>query len=89
MQQMLKKVYVCGDSGFSVSPSGLERMHNEDGQWVVAKYLCNVEKSAFDLSKGRHVVRIRLFWESGSQHEDFCRLSTLLLNEVMKLHLAA
>jgi serine/threonine protein kinase len=69
--------------------TGLERMHNEDGQWVVAKYLCNVEKSAFDLSKGRHVVRIRLFWESGSQHEDFCRLSTLLLNEVMKLHLAA
>ena len=57
--------------------------------WVVAKYICSVEETDFDITKGRSSVRIRFFWESGSEHEDFCRLSALILNEVMKLHLAA
>ena len=70
------------------SDTGVTRMHAEDGaQWVVAKYTCNVEKTSFDIIKGREVVRIRLFWETGSEHEDFCRLSGLLLDEVMKLRL--
>eukprot|EP00669_Euglena_mutabilis_P007914 TRINITY_DN3088_c0_g1_i4.p2 TRINITY_DN3088_c0_g1~~TRINITY_DN3088_c0_g1_i4.p2 ORF type:complete len:739 (+),score=330.73 TRINITY_DN3088_c0_g1_i4:466-2682(+) len=67
--------------------TGFDRIYDSEAQWVVAKYLCNVEKSDFDLTKGRNVVRIRLFWESGSQHEDFCRLSGAILNEVMKLRL--
>lgn len=67
--------------------TAIDRMYDDAAQWVVAKYLCNVEKSDFDLTKGRNVVRIRLFWESGSQHEDFCRLSGAILNEVMKMRL--
>jgi len=59
--------------------------YTDEAQWVVAKYLCNVEESDFDICKGRCVTRLRLFWESGSHHEDFYRLSGLLLDAVMKL----
>jgi serine/threonine protein kinase len=67
--------------------TGIDRMDASEAQWVVGKYVCNVEKSDFNLDKGRPCIRIRLFWESGSQHEDFYRLSSAILAQVMALHL--
>eukprot|EP00667_Euglena_gracilis_P025297 EG_transcript_29650 len=63
----------------------LDRIYDEQAQWVVAKYLCSVEQSDFDIAKGRCATRIRLFWETGSEPEDFYRLSGLMLHAVMKL----
>eukprot|EP00667_Euglena_gracilis_P001455 EG_transcript_1456 len=67
--------------------ASFERMYADEAQWVVAKYQVYIEKMDYDISKGREVTRLCLFWESGSEHEDFCRLSSAMLNEVMKMQL--
>ena len=64
--------------------TGLDRFGARDAQWVVAKYLCSVQKADFDVAKGVPRLRICLFWESGSEHTEFYRLSSAILNELLK-----
>lgn len=54
-----------------LSAASFERMYADEAQWVVAKYQVYIEKMDYDISKGREVTRLCLFWESGSEHEDF------------------
>eukprot|EP00668_Euglena_longa_P029986 GGOE01037377.1.p1 GENE.GGOE01037377.1~~GGOE01037377.1.p1 ORF type:complete len:938 (-),score=288.75 GGOE01037377.1:294-3074(-) len=63
----------------------LDRIYDQQAQWVVAKYLCSTEQSDFNIAKGRRITRIRLFWENGSAPENFFHLSGLMLHAVMKL----